>query len=140
METTMPPALADDVQLTLGFDAAIEAVTEALASEGFGVLTRADVSHVLEAKLGVDFRPYTILGACNPPLAKRALDARPDVGLLLPCNVVVEAVEPGRVMVRIGKPTTLMNVGDLPATPELGEVAVEVAEKLERVRDRLDAL
>ena len=129
--------LADHVTLRLPLDRAIERVTEVLATEGFGVLTRIDVHEVMKAKLDRTHRPYTILGACNPQMAWRALEVRPDVGLLLPCNVVVEEAEPGRSTVRIGKPTTLMDVGDLAASEELGAVAAEVAAKLEAVADRL---
>lgn len=129
--------LADELELAAGRDEAIARVTEALKTEGFGVLTRIDIDAVMKTKLDVDLRPYTILGACNPPIAKRALEIRGDVGLLLPCNIVVEETEPGRSRVRIGKPTTLMNVGDLASNEELGAVAVEVAQKLDHVRDSL---
>ncbi len=125
--------LADELELATDLASAIEAVTGALASEGFGVLTRIDVHDVFKAKLDLDFRPYSILGACNPHMARRALETRSDVGLLLPCNVVVEETAPGMVAVRIGRPTTLMDVADLPSTPGLNEVAREVSEKLGRV-------
>ena len=137
-EATAAP-LAENVDLALRLDQAIERVTEALVSEGFGVLTRIDVHTVMKAKLDFDFRPYTILGACNPPIARRALEIRGDVGLLLPCNIVVEEIDPGRTRVRIGKPTTLMNVGDLASDPRLGAVASEVATKLEAVARELRA-
>ena len=136
-QTTAP--LADEFELEAGHAEAIELVTSALADSGFGVLTRIDVHDVFKAKLDFDFRPYTILGACNPHMARRALEARADVGLLLPCNVVVEDTGTGRTTVRIGKPTTLMGVSDLPSDPELGTVAVEVAAKLEVVAESLRA-
>lgn len=83
-----------------GIDEVIDTVTEALKVEGFGVLTRIDVNNVLKTKIDVDFRPYTILGACNPVLAHKALSARPDVGLMLPCNVTVEQSGEGEYLVR----------------------------------------
>lgn len=138
-EQTITSPLADEFELAVGHGRAIELVTEALAGSGFGVLTRIDVHDVFKAKLDLGFRPYTILGACNPHMARRALEARADVGLLLPCNVVVEEVAAGRSMVRIGKPTTLMDVGDLPTDPALGAVAVQVAEKLTAVAASLKA-
>jgi len=135
--TTERPPLADEFELAVGLDDAIERVTQALKTESFGVLTRIDVDAVMKSKLDADLHPYTILGACNPQIAKRALEIRGDVGLLLPCNIVVEETEPGRSRVRIGRPTTLMNVGDLVSNEELGAVAIEVAEKLGRVREAL---
>lgn len=129
--------LADELELEADLSEAIDAVTAALATEGFGVLTRIDVHDVFKAKLDLNFRPYSILGACNPHMARRALETRSDVGLLLPCNVVVEETGPGRVTVRIGRPATLMDVADLPSTPGLNEVAKEVSDKLRRVADTL---
>ena len=138
-ESTATEPLAYEFELAVDHDEAIDLVSDALAGSGFGVLTRIDVHDVFRAKLDIQFRPYTILGTCNPHIARRALEARADVGLLLPCNVVVEEVAPGRTLVRIGKPTTLMGVGDLPNDPTLSSVAVEVAEKLEAVAGSLRA-
>jgi uncharacterized protein (DUF302 family) len=87
--------LAFQVEMSDSFDAALEQVTAALKTQGFGVLTRIDVRSTLKEKLDTDFRPYVILGACNPPLAHQALENEPLVGLLLPCNVTVESTESG---------------------------------------------
>lgn len=115
--------------LSISYEKALEKVIEALKAEGFGVLTSIDVKETMKKKLDVDFRKYTILGACNPPLANRALTARPDVGLLLPCNVIV--YEDGdSTIVNIIDPMSMVNfISD----PGLEEVAKEAAEKLKRV-------
>jgi uncharacterized protein (DUF302 family) len=89
-------------------DAAIEKVTEALKSKGFGVLTRIDVASTLKSKLGVDFRPYVILGACNPSFAHQALQHERNIGAMLPCNVVVQAAEGDRVEVSAVDPVASM--------------------------------
>ncbi len=113
------------------FEDAIEKVTKALGSEGFGVLTEIDVSATLKKKLDVDFRRYTILGACNPPLAHRALEAEPEIGLLLPCNVVVqEAGDGGGVSVSLVDPMAMFGVVE---SAELASVAETVAVKLKNV-------
>jgi len=124
------------VHLNTTYEAALQRVTEALKGEGFGVLTEIDVTATMKAKLDVDFRPYRILGACNPPLAHRALTTAPEVGLLLPCNVTVSEVEPGVVEVGIIDP--LMMVGAV-ANPALQPVADEARAKLERVAAALEA-
>ena len=118
--------------LTISFDEAIARVTEELKKEGFGVLTRIDVHDAFKEKLDVDFRHYSILGACNPKLAHKALSNRPDAGLMLPCNVVVEENEDG-VLVRIVDPAAMMQAGGLAGDPVLQEVGGEAEQRLKRV-------
>ena len=126
METT---AAAHAVTTALDFDAATAHCREALAAEGFGVLTEIDVQATLKGKLGVDVAPYRILGACHPPSAHRALTVAPEVGVLLPCNVTV-SVEDGRTVVRAMNPRSALGILD---NPELAKVAAEVGDALERV-------
>ncbi|MCA0871267.1 DUF302 domain-containing protein [Seohaeicola saemankumensis] len=120
------------VTLTKSFDDAILEVTEALAAEGFGVITRIDMHDTFRAKLGVEFPPYTILGACNPKLAHRAVSAVPEIGLLLPCNVTVEA-DGGLTRVRIPDAREMLGGTGLSDAPELAELAEDAAARLERV-------
>ncbi len=117
------------------FAQAIEKVTEALQVEGFGVLTEIDVKATLKKKLDIDKRPYTILGACNPGLANQALDADPDIGLLLPCNVVVREEENGSITVAFMDPISVLGLVDKVGVEAL---AMEVRAKLERVKDSLN--
>lgn len=128
--------LGFDVRLPILPDEAISRVTAALKAEGFGVLTRIDVQATFKEKLGQDFRPYVILGACNPQLAHRALSADAAAGLLLPCNVVVEAAAGGS-LVRIVNPDAMMGVPGLGNTAEIQAVAAEARARLERVADAL---
>ncbi len=121
------------VKLELSYEAALERTMSALKDEGFGVLTRIDVKETLKEKLGSDFRKYTILGACNPPLAHQALSVDLDVGLLLPCNVVVYEEDNGSV-VGIMDPMSMMGVIHHPG---LEEVAGEARARLERVAGAL---
>lgn len=118
------------VQLQGNFDEVEARVRQALMEQGFGILTEIDVQDTLKKKLDVDFRPYKILGACNPPLAHRALTAVPDAGLLLPCNVTLSQGEGDMIEVSIIDPIIMLSVGDL---PQLKPVADEAGEKLQRV-------
>ena len=122
------------IQMSCGFDEAVQRATEALKSEGFGVLTEIDVKATLKQKLDVDRTPYKILGACNPALAHQALDADPDIGLLLPCNVVVREESDGAVTVAFMDPQAVLSLVDRSGVEEL---AGQVRGKLEKVRDQL---
>lgn len=126
-------SLGFEARVELPFEQAIARVTDALREEGFGVLTTIDVRKTLGEKLGVDFRDYVILGACNPRLAYRALTTRADAGLLLPCNVTVEREVDGRVLVRIADPQTMLGAGGLAHEPELADVAREARVRLQAV-------
>ena len=119
--------------LNLPYESALEKVTDALKSEGFGILTSIDVKETMKKKLDVDFRKYTILGACNPPLAHKALTARPDVGLLLPCNVIVYE-EGNTTVVNIIDPISMTNFID---DQSLVAVANEARQRLKRVSDAI---
>ena len=121
-------------ELNVSFDEAVEKVRGALAAEGFGVLTEIDVRATLKKKLDVDLRPYKILGACHPESAYRALQAEDKIGLMLPCNVVVQEREPGQAEVSAIDPVASMAAVD---NPNLAEVAEGVRKKLASVIDKL---
>jgi uncharacterized protein (DUF302 family) len=126
-------ALGFQITLNLSYEATLEKVTEALKAEGFGILTSIDVRETMKKKLDVDFRKYAIFGACNPPLAHRALTACPEVGLLLPCNVIIYEAEGGTV-VNIIDPLLMT---DFIKEPALEPIAQEARQKLKRVSDAL---
>jgi len=118
------------------YDRAVELATDALKAEGFGVLTTIDVKDTLKQKLDRDFRRYVILGACNPALADRALHAELDIGLLLPCNVVVYEVEPDQSVVAAMAPLVALGIVD--DNPALEQVAKEADQRLRKALSRLE--
>ncbi len=118
----------------MGFAQATEAVTQALAKEGFGVLTEIDVAATLKKKLNLDRPAYKILGACNPQFAARALEFEPQIGALLPCNVVVRVDAAGKTVVEFMDPNAVLKMVD---RPEVNEIAAEVRARLVRVMDAL---
>ncbi|HEX9115884.1 MAG TPA: DUF302 domain-containing protein [Anaerolineae bacterium] len=136
MGETTATKLGTTVQLKLDFDAAIAATVEALKAQGFGVLTEIDVKETVKKKLGLDFRPYRILGACNPALSHKALTIAPEIGLLLPCNVVVDQIADGMTQVSLVDPLGMMSMVEHAG---LEAVANEAAERLSRVAAALAA-
>lgn len=131
---TTPYGMSTTVPLEYGV--AVERARTALAAEGFGILAEMDIAATLKSKLNVDFRPYVILGACNPPLAHRALMAERDIGLLLPCNVVVYAAdEPGHSVVAAMDPVQALQ---LTGNPNIGAIAEEVRARLHRVLEAVE--
>jgi len=118
----------------LGFDEAVEKITDALKVEGFGILTEIDVAATLKKKMDMDMPPYRILGACNPPFAHKALEADPSIGALMPCNAVVRTDQEGAVHVEIMDPDIITSFVD---NPQVGELAVEIKNKLRRALDAL---
>lgn len=136
MGQSIQSALGIHVRMQGDWDSVLARVVAALKTEGFGVLTEIDVKETLKKKLDVDFRPYKILGACNPPLAYRALSAAPEAGLLLPCNVTVAQEQDGSIDVALVDPLSMLSV--LPNS-ELEAVAGEARARLERVAATLAA-
>lgn len=116
------------------YDEAVDRATALLGDEGFGVITEIDVTATLKKKLGIDFKRYVILGACNPDLAHKAIEGEPFIGVLLPCNVVVMEREGGGTIVSAFKPTAAFSLVD---NPDVAPIAEEVEGRMRRVLDRL---
>jgi uncharacterized protein (DUF302 family) len=129
----MSAPLGIEVRIAQPFEQAVATVRAALLAEGFGVLTEIDLQRAFREKLGRDFRPYVILGACNPPLAYAAMVADPQVGLLLPCNVTVEAAGAEASMVRLTDPEVLLGASAAAGTPALRDIAQDARARLARV-------
>ncbi len=123
-----------NIEVKGGFGDTVQRVTDALKTEGFGVLTDIDVQATMKAKLGIDGKPYRILGACNPPLAHKAITADPDIGLLLPCNVVVREDAHGKIIVGFMDPIAVLKLTD---NAGIAEIAKDVRVRLERVAELL---
>jgi uncharacterized protein (DUF302 family) len=135
----MQRSIAYHVRIQASFDDAVDAVIAALKREGFGVLTQIDVKSTLKEKLGEDFKPYKIIGACNPPLAHRALMTDPSVGVMLPCNVTVEEAD-GEILVSLANPEGMLTFGDLGANPAMQEIAREANDRIKQVVVHLEDL
>lgn len=128
------PSYAISRTLDRPFEDTIQHVTEALKTEGFGILTEIDIRETLKEKLDVDFRPYRILGACNPALAHQALQVEPHIGLMLPCNVIVQDAGEGKTEVSAVDPVASMSAIENEA---LGDISMQVRARLERVIESL---
>ena len=127
------------IQMSDPYETALEKVTEALKTEGFGVLTEIDVRATLKKKIDADFRPYAILGACNPPLAHKALQSEPIIGLMLPCNVTVEASGDGTLVNLINPRVMMLSIPLLQDNQALEEVANDAYVRLKKVAEILEA-
>lgn len=136
METSA--AISFEVHVDQPFDNAIESLTAALKEEKFGILTRIDVHTTLKEKLNKDFRQFAIIGACNPPLAHRALEHHAEIGLMLPCNITVEEDPQGGSIIRIGDPGAMIKGFGMDQDPVLAEVSEEARKGLERVAKALE--
>ncbi|MHB1361864.1 MAG: DUF302 domain-containing protein [Thermoleophilia bacterium] len=132
-------ALSFEVHVDAPFEEAIERLTAALRDEKFGILTRIDVHKTLKEKIDKDFRQYAILGACNPPLAHKALEHEAQVGLMLPCNITVEADPDGGSIIRVLDPDAMLQGFGLEDDPVLREVGAEARTRLRRVAESLEA-
>ena len=133
----MSEEIGIEVRVNHSFQGTLELIQGALKVEGFGVLTSIDVQTTMKEKLDIDFRPYTILGACNPPLAHRVLTQDAVAGLLLPCNITVEADTDASSIIRIANPEVILSVGSLEQNEEVSAVAKEARLRLERVAEAM---
>ena len=129
----MPASMGFEIAVPLAFAAAKESARDALKTEGFGIVTEIDLQAAFKEKLGRDFRPYIILGACNPPLAFAAVTADPAIGLLLPCNVTVEAIDATHSMVRLVDPPAMLASASGGSAPELQKVTDDASDRMGRV-------
>ncbi len=130
----MSSSLGYEVIINQPYEQAVETTIAALKTQGFGILTRADLKATFKEKLGADFRPYVILGACNPPLAHKSLSVDPWIGLLLPCNVTVEeAPGGGSSTVRLTNPEMMVDLSAQKENPELQSVVRQASEKIQAV-------
>jgi len=136
----MARQLGYEVDLPLAFHAAVETTKTALKAEGFGVLTEIDLQAAFRDKLAQEFRPYTILGACNPPLAFAAVSADPAIGLLLPCNATVEMLDAAHSRVRVVDPRAMLSATPGGLSPALTDVAADAHARIERVVNALRAV
>ena len=134
----MTEPLSFEVHIDQPYEQALEKVAAALKVEGFGILTKIDVQATLKDRLGEDFRPYAILGACNPPLAHQALSHEAQAGLMLPCNITVEATPEGGSIVRIADPDVMIKASGMDRNQVLREVANKARAKLKRVAQSLE--
>ncbi|MCW4011564.1 MAG: DUF302 domain-containing protein [Candidatus Bathyarchaeota archaeon] len=134
MSKTVQNAYSFSKVVSMGYEKAIAHVSEEMKKEGFGVLTKVDVRETLKKKIDVEFRPYTILGACNPHHAYQALQKEMELGLMLPCNIIVYVNDNAQTVVSAIDPVASMQAVD---NPELGETAMEIRGKLKRVIDNL---
>jgi len=128
----MTTSLGFEIELALAFSDALTRVKDTLKQEGFGILTEIDLQAAFREKLGRKFRPYVILGACNPPLAYSAISTDPSVGLLLPCNVTVESISEQQTIVRLTNPETLLATSSLGRSSELAGVARDAGQRMAR--------
>lgn len=133
----MSAEIGFEIRVNNPYEDVLDMTKAALKDEGFGVLTSIDVQNTLKEKLEIDFRPYSILGACNPTLAHRALRQDAAAGLLLPCNITVEALDENSSIVRIADPEIMLSAGSLEKNSELKNVAQEARKRLKRVADSL---
>ena len=136
----MPGSLGYEIVMPVGFDDAMAKTRDALKAEGFGVLTEIDLQGAFREKLGKEFRRYTILGACNPPLAFAAVSADPQIGLLLPCNVTVEESGAGATMVRLVDPRLMLSGAPGGLSPELAIIANDAHQRIGRVTAALGSV
>ena len=133
----MSDTLGFTAHLNVGFDEGLARTKSALKAEGFGIISEIDMQAAFKEKLGVDFRRFVILGACNPPLAHKAISADPEVGLLLPCNVTVEAASDTSAVVRIVDPIRLLGASTMAEVPEFATIAGDAHARLMRVAEAL---
>jgi uncharacterized protein (DUF302 family) len=129
--------LGYEILIKRPYEQAVESTIAALKTQGFGILTRVDVKNTMKEKLDVDFRPYVILGACNPPLAHKSLTLDPWIGLLLPCNVTVEETPGGESIVRLTNPDIMVELSTEKENPELQAVVKQASEKIQAVVNAL---